>query len=85
MPRSNCQIAQALNKLGRKTWGDSHHIVNLRPSTRVTFDDYIQRVKDVVDAGNFFYLKRYGKFDAMPACWGHLDKQQRRDVAALIG
>ena len=59
--------------------------MNLRPSTRVPFDEYIERVKDVVDAGYFFYLKHYGKFDSMPACWKHLDEQQRRDVAALIG
>ena len=38
-----------------------------------------------MDAGDFFYIKRYGKFYAMPACWNHLDKQQRRNVAALVG
>ena len=38
-----------------------------------------------MDAGDFLYLKCYGKFDAMPTCWKHLDEQQRRDVAALIG
>ena len=38
-----------------------------------------------MDSGDFFYLKRYGKFDAMPAFWEHLDEQHRRDVAALIG
>ena len=59
--------------------------MNLRPSTRVPFDEYIERVKDVVDAGDFFYLKRYGKFDAMPACWKNLKENQRREVSALIG
>ena len=59
--------------------------MNLRPSTRVPFDEYIERVKDVVDAVEFFYLEPYGKFDAMPACWKHSDKHQRRDVAAHIG
>ena len=59
--------------------------MNLGPYTRVPFDEYIERVKDVVDAGDFLYLKRYGKFDAMPKWWKHLDKQQRRDVAELIG
>ena len=38
-----------------------------------------------MDAGDFLYLKCYGKFDAMPVCWNHLDEQQRCDVAALIG
>ena len=42
-------------------------------------------VKDVVDVGDLFYTKRYGKYDAVPAWWKHLDEQQRRDVAALIG
>ena len=59
--------------------------MNLSSSTRITFDEYIERVKDAVDAGYFLYLKCYGKFDAMPACWDHLYEQQRRDVAALIG
>ena len=54
MPRFDCQIAQALNKLRRKTWGNSRHIVNSRPSTRVPFDDYIERLKDAVDDGEFF-------------------------------
>ena len=84
MPRYDCQIAQALNKLRRKTWGNSRHIVNLRPSTQVPFDEYIEKVKDVMDAGDFFYLKCYGNFDAMPAWWNHLDKHQLRDVATLI-
>ena len=59
--------------------------MNLRPSTRVPFDEYIEKVNDVVDAVDFFYLKRYGKFYAMPACWKHLDEQKSRDVAAPIG
>ena len=69
----------------KQTWGNSQYIVNLRPYTQFRFDDYIEKVKDVVDAGDFFYLKRYGKYDAMPAWWKHLDEHQRRDVAALIG
>ena len=84
MPCFDCQIAQALNKERKKPWGNSHHIVNLRPSTRVPFDECIERVKDVVDAGYFFYLKHHGKFDAMPACWKHLDQQQLRNIAALL-
>ena len=84
MPLFDCQIAQELNKLRKKTWGDYQHLVNLGTSTRVPFDEYIERVKDVVDDGEFFYLKRYVKFDAMPACWKNLDEQQRQNVAALI-
>ena len=85
MPRFDCQIAQALNKLRRKNWVNYHHIVNLRPSKWVPFDEYIERVNDVVDDGEFFYLKRYGKFDAIPACRKYSDEQQHRYVATLIG
>ena len=46
-----------------KTWGDSHYSVNLNTSTRVLFEEYIERVKDVVDAVDYFYLYRSGKFD----------------------
>ena len=84
MPRFDCQITQALNKV-RKTWGNSHHILNLRPSTQVDSDEYIEMVKDVVYAGYFLYLKCYVNFDNMLAYWKYLDKQQRRNVAALIG
>ena len=84
MPRFYCQLTQALNKL-RKTLVDSHHLVNLCPSTKFPFDEYIERLKYVVDAGDFFYFKHYRRFDAMPACWKHLDEQQRRNVAAFIG
>ena len=59
--------------------------MKLRPSTRVRFDEYIERVKDVVDAGDFLYLKHYKFSYAMPAWLKHLYEQQRRDVAALIG
>ena len=59
--------------------------MNLLPSTQVPFDEYIEKVNYVVDSGDFFYLKLYGIFDAIPAYWKHLDEQQRRDVAALIG
>ena len=59
--------------------------MNLLPSTQVTFDEYIERVKYVLDDGDFFYLKHYRKFYSVPACWKHLDEQQSRDVAALIG
>ena len=59
--------------------------MNLRPSTRVPSDEYIERVKDVVYAGEFYYLERYRKFDAVPACWKNLYEKKCRDVAALIG
>ena len=59
--------------------------MTLCPSTQVTFDEYIERVKDAVDAGDFFYRKRYGKSDAMPACWKNLKENQRHEVSVLTG
>jgi hypothetical protein len=78
-------ITQALNKIKQNVWQDSHHQVNLRPSTRVPFTKYIVKVKDVADAADFFYHPRHGMFDAMPACWKNLAEAKRREVAALIG
>ena len=52
---------------------ESHDKVNLFSSTRVPFNEYIERVKDVVDTGDYFYYKREGEFDAMPACWKNLE------------
>ena len=62
------QTTQALNKLRKNTWLESHNKVNLCPSTRVPFKEYIEIVKDVVDAGDYFYYKCDGEFDTMPAC-----------------
>ena len=75
---------QALNKIKENVWAHSHHLVNLRPSTRIPFSQYILRVKDVVDAGDFFYRPRHGMFDAMPACWKKLTEAERPKVAAVI-
>lgn len=80
-----CSPTKALNKIKQDVWQDSHHQVNLRPSTRVPFAEYIVKVKDVADAADFFYHPRHGMFDAMPACWKNLAEVQRREVAALIG
>ena len=77
--------SQALNKLKKKTWRDSHHRVNIRPSKNVLFEEFIDRVKEVVDSGYYFYLKRIGKFDSMPECWNNLEEPQRREVATLLG
>ena len=61
------------------------HSLNLRPSTRVIFEEYIDSVKEVVHAGYYFYLKRRGKFDSMSACWNNLEQPQHREVAILLG
>ena len=42
-------------------------------------------MKEVVDAGDYFYLKRSGKFDSMPACWKNLEEPQHREVATILG
>ena len=76
--------SQALNKLKKKIWGDSHHSVNLHLSNRVMFEEYIDRLKEVVDSGYYFYLKRSGKFDSIPAYWKNLEEPQRREVATLL-
>ena len=47
-------IFQALNELRKKTPGKSHHAVNLGPFPCVSFDDFLERVKSVVDAGDHF-------------------------------
>ncbi len=44
----------------------------------VPFDKYIERVKDVVDAGDYFYYKRQGVFDLMPTFWKNLEEPRRR-------
>lgn len=60
-------------------------MTNLQPSTRVKFDEYLLRVKGVVDAADYFYIKRDGIFDAMPACWKHLEESERRELVVVIG
>jgi len=41
-------------------------------------------VKAVIDAGDYFYLKRSGKFDSMPACWNNLEETQHHEISTLI-
>jgi hypothetical protein len=67
-------VLQALNKIRKIIWGESHHLVHLCPSNRIDFTEYVKRVKDVVDAGDFFHCRRQGMFDAMPACWKNLTR-----------
>ena len=66
-------------------WREYHQIVNLRPSKRIPFDKYIIKLKNIVDTADYFFKKRNGMFDAMPACWKNLTEEQRRKLAALIG
>ena len=42
-------------------------------------------MKEVLDAGDNFYLKRIGKFDSITACWDNLEEPQRYEVATLLG
>ena len=80
----NYWTTQALNKLRKKTWCESYNKVNPCPSTRVPFNEYIERVKDVVDARDYLYYNRDGKFEAMPEFWNNLYEDQRRSVSTLI-
>lgn len=74
--------SQALNKIKADVWAHSHR--NLHPSTRVPFVQYILKVKDVIESGDFFYHPQHRIFDTMPACWKKLTKVQRREVCTLI-
>ena len=75
---------QAFNKVKGSEWRDSHDLCNLRPSTRIPFDIYIERVKEVIEAADYFYIKRNGMFDAMPACWKHLNENESCELVVLI-
>ena len=41
-------------------------------------------MKEVVDAGDYFYLKRSGDFDLMSAYWKNLEEPQHREVTTLL-
>ena len=74
----------AMNKVRAKDWQQSFKRVNLRPSRRVPFKEYITKVQSVVAAGDFYFHERHGMFDSMPACWKSLTEVQRRELAALL-
>ena len=42
-------------------------------------------MKEVVDSEDYFYLKRSGNFDSIPACWNNLEENQRREFVTLHG
>lgn len=77
-------ISQALNKIKANLCALGHHLVNLHPFTYVPFVQYILKVKDVIESGDFFYCPQHGMFDTLPACWKKLTKAQRCKVSTLI-
>ena len=42
-------------------------------------------MKEVVDDGDYFELKRSMKFDSMPACWKNFEEPQSGEVTTLLG
>jgi hypothetical protein len=78
-------VNHALNEVAKTdARSKSFERVNLRPSRRKPFDEWIAKHKGTVDAVDFYFKSRSGLYDAMPACWKNMTEQNRRAIAARI-
>ena len=65
-------------------WRKSFIRVNMCPSKRVPFEEWVKKHELIVKAADRFFKERGGLFDAMPACWQHMSEEQRRGVCAVF-
>lgn len=66
-------------------WERSFKSVNLHPDFRVSFDDWIAKIKPYLSAGEQTYSRanESSLFDAMPEFWKNMDAKDRRDVVRM--
>jgi hypothetical protein len=78
-------VNEALNLVAKTdSWVTSFILVNLRPSMRTPFAQWLLKHKENVKAANFFFKSRSGLYNATPACWKNVTEAERREVAAMI-
>ena len=65
-------------------WRASFIRVNLCPSKRVSFEQWVKKHEESVSAADRFFTARDGLFDAMPAVWVHMTVEQRHKVCSLL-
>ena len=65
-------------------WRKSFIRVNMCPSKRLLFADWLKKHELDANAADRFFKERDGLFDATPACWQHMSEVQRRGVCAVF-
>ena len=77
---------RALNKIRGHVWRSSFDTMNLRPSTRVSFDllKETQIFKTALKAGNYFFSKHTSLYESIPAAWKHMTEQKYFKFALLV-
>ena len=63
-------INEALNNVNETTaWKKSFTCVNMCPSKRLPFSQWMRKIEVSVKVADRFFTNRTGLFNAMPACW----------------
>ena len=79
-------IATAIKNLPEDIWEKSFISVNLHPHHRVPFEDWIEKISNVVTTGekNYMRTNEASYFDAMPALWKKMTVETRRRVVDMV-
>jgi len=79
--------ANAQMKVSRETWVKSFIKVNCHPKFRISFADWLDRLRDkgILQSGDSFYDDNiFGLFDAMPAFWKRMPVVARQGLVDAI-
>ena len=79
--------ANAQMKVSRETWIKSFNKVNCHPTFRISFADWLDRLRDkgILQSGDTFYDDNiFGLFDAMPAFWKRMPVVARQGLVDAI-
>ena len=78
-------INEGLNEVEKcDAWRKSFIRVNMCPSQRVPFQQWIESFEESVKAADRFFKDRASLFDAMPAVWQHLTEGNRRQLCSFF-
>ena len=80
-------VGLAMVRQSGEPWETSFKMTNLHPETRLPFEQWIQKIKPMVQGGSSFQadtLQPAGKFWMLPTFWLGMEPGERRDVIKMI-
>ena len=79
-------LVVGIKNMDGRHWENSFKKVNQHPDHRVSFDCWLDRIKEHITTGelNYFRTNEDYYYDAMPSCWKKLTVDDRREVVELM-
>jgi len=75
----------ALVKTKKTAWVSSFRKVNLHPDYHVSFEEWLDKIRDKIETGERFYKERPNRmFDSLPAMWTNISIENRQGCIQLI-